>query len=68
MTHLTLLTHGCGIMGLNLVDSGLTDYLSNKAKWADDSTSIWDSGEPNHGSASCGHNLENLSTQFRHRY
>ena len=35
-------------------DSGLTDYLSNNAKWADNITRKWVSGEPNHSGASCG--------------
>ena len=36
-------------------DSGLTDNISNNAKWADNITRKWFSGEPNHGGASCGH-------------
>jgi len=36
-------------------DSGLTDNLSDNAKWADNITSKWASGEPNHNGASCGH-------------
>ena len=35
-------------------DSGLTDNLSNNAKWADNITRKWVSGEPNHSGASCG--------------
>ena len=36
-------------------DNGLTDNLSGNAKWADNITSKWASGEPNHNGASCGH-------------
>jgi len=36
-------------------DSGLTDNLSNNAKWADNITRKWVNGEPNHSGASCGH-------------
>jgi len=35
-------------------DSGLTDNLSGNAKWADNITRKWVSGEPNHSGASCG--------------
>jgi hypothetical protein len=35
-------------------DNGLTDDLSNNAKWADNITRKWVSGEPNHSGASCG--------------
>jgi hypothetical protein len=35
-------------------DSGLTDNLSNNAKWADNITRKWASGEPNHNGSSCG--------------
>jgi len=36
-------------------DSGLTDNLSNNAKWDDNITRKWASGEPNHNGSSCGH-------------
>jgi hypothetical protein len=35
-------------------DSGLTDNLANNAKWADNITRKWASGEPNHNGSSCG--------------
>ena len=35
-------------------DNGLTDDLSGNAKWADNITRKWVSGEPNHSGASCG--------------
>ena len=50
-----MLTHGCGIMGTTSVDSGLTDNLSSNATWADNITSKWESGEPNHSGGSCGY-------------
>jgi len=36
-------------------DSGLTDNLSSNATWADNITSKWNSGEPNHSGGSCGY-------------
>ncbi|SVC75446.1 uncharacterized protein METZ01_LOCUS328300, partial [marine metagenome] len=36
-------------------DNGLTDDLSNNAKWADNITRKWYTGEPNHSGASCGY-------------
>ena len=36
-------------------DNGLTDDLSKNAKWADNITRKWYTGEPNHSGASCGY-------------
>ena len=42
-------------------DSGLTDNLSSNAKWADNITRKWESGEPN-GSGACGYIWQTTGT------